>query len=240
MDLKTNLLWTFCNIWFPFNSEATSNSSENDYTVNISKYLSLRQCWWFHLSQLDIKEAVSDLCGKKWWAGSTRKSRLSLSTGFKYSPTHHYCCHSQTYDDLLTLPVKKETSCWHTHSRCSAAQRHRNTFFFVSLGFEVFSLIICSSIVFTHLSDFVMLDLFSRRRRKLMWGWQVGGCPEKLDSSVFLSQRRLRFSGFTCQRAQTPTVYSSEVLQDTVQPRVGGVFLYTNRIRFFFAGLLRF
>lgn len=68
----------------------------------------------------------------------------------------------------------------------------------------------------------------------------MGGCPEKLDSSVFLSQRRLRFSGFTCQKAQTPTVYSSEVLQDTVQPRVGGVFLYTNRIRFFFADLLRF
>lgn len=172
---------------------------------------------------------------KKWWAGSTRKSRLSLSTGFKYSPTRHYCCHSQTYDDLLTLPVKKRDFML-THSlqmQCSTeTQKH---IFFVSLGFEVFSLIICSSIVFTHLSDFVMLDLFSRRRRKLMWGWQVGGCPEKLDSSVFQ-----RFLGFTCQRAQTPAVYSSEVLQKTVQPRVGGVFLYTNRIRFFFAGLLRF
>lgn len=132
-----------------------SNRLHNRHLKIITSSKSYR-CWQFYFRQLRIEQLSFFFCVERGCVGSTHESRLFLSSGFKYSPTHHYCCHSQTYSDLLTPPVQKRleadtlTPSVFQPAQQTEAETHLHFFFFwvlISVQPDRYHL--------SHLSDFV-------------------------------------------------------------------------------------
>lgn len=153
----------------------------------------------------------------------THESRLFLSSGFKYSPTHHYCCHSRTLSDLLTSPVKKTLEA-DTFIKCfSPEQKNRDRHTFKIVFFKAWILFVCGLIHtgFSHLSEVSSVLQMTGSHRTV----------ERFPTTDV--QAEVRVCWDTTQRPPTCISLDVSVLQDTSWPRVGSMFLYT--IHFLFS-----